>query len=214
MHMLDDPYFRAHTCAACALGAIGPEARLAVPALVRVVESRKGDTRNALWALGRIGADAQPAVPTILPLLDHPDQEVRFLAIDALGLIRPADEKVFGELARRVDPKDATLNHHLVGALAQIGPPAVPRLAELAANEHAEIRLLAIRALGEMGPAAKQAIPALVKARDDPRHAGARLAAASAPQSVGDWARLALDKIEQKGALPDPSRKAAETPAP
>jgi HEAT repeat protein len=220
IRLLDDPHFVARRYAASTLGCIGPEARPAVPALINVVENRRrDDARNAIWALGQMGPDARQAVPILVPLLGHEeretreDRETRLLAIDALGLIRPADENVIRDMAGRIDATDMEWNRHVIDALGRIGMAAVPCLVDLVTNTNAEISVLAIRSLGEMGSEASQAIPALVAALGDRRFGGPEMAAASAPRTVGDWARMALDKIERKKESPGQDLKATEKSA-
>jgi HEAT repeat protein len=54
----------------------------------------------------------------------------------------------------------------------RIARPLVPFVAELLTDPNLEIRLAACGALGEMGPDARAAIPALTKAADDPELKG------------------------------------------
>lgn len=73
------------------LGQIGPEAREAIPVLVKLLGSQarlgpgflsdglEGD--RAKWALSNIGSEA---VPALLPALKHADPFVRFQAVEAL----------------------------------------------------------------------------------------------------------------------------------
>jgi HEAT repeat protein len=53
-------------------------------------------------------------------------------------------------------------------ALARIGAPAVPHAAKLLAHKNLQVRALAAKALGEVGPPAKPAADALKKALTDP----------------------------------------------
>ncbi|MBA4389069.1 MAG: hypothetical protein C0404_13895 [Verrucomicrobia bacterium] len=212
---LSDSYFVARSSAADALGMIGPAAKDAVPHLIKVIEQQKGDpVRSALWALDRIGPAARQAVPVIITMLDHGNRGLRLAAIDALGSIRPTEEDVVHQLAARIVHKDMELNHHIARAMERIGRPAVHTFVKVVTGENAELRVLAIRSLGNIGPDAKQAIPALTGALDDHRAAGPISSAASAPRTVGDWARIALDKIEQKEGPPNQSLKATGEPAP
>jgi hypothetical protein len=153
-------------------------------------------------------------VPIIITMLDHDKKELRLAAIDAIGSIRPTEEDVARELAGRIVPKDMELNRHIVSAMGNIGTPAVGSLVKLVTGENAELRVLAIRSLGDIGPDAKQAIPALEEALHDHRAAGPTFAAGFSPRTVGDWARIALDKIEQKDRPPNQRLKATGEPAP
>ncbi len=212
---LNDPYFGARSYAAAALGMIGPDAKDAVPHLMERLQNDKGEPqRNALWALGEIGPDSLQAVPSIIKMLEQGERELRIMAIDTLGKIRPGEEDVIRKLAGRITQKDTEMNRHIVTALEHIGAPAVQDLMKLVTHEDAEIRVLAICSLGEVGPDAKGAIPLLAEAQNDHQAAGPMLASATAPRTVGDWARIALKKIEQKERPSNQRQKATGKPAP
>jgi HEAT repeat protein len=69
---------------------------------------------------------------------------------------------------------------NVADALATLGPAAVPKI--VAALEIEELRGAALAVLGRMGPAAKDAVPALVNElarQDDPRRAEVQLALAA-----------------------------------
>jgi HEAT repeat protein len=86
------------------------------------------------WALGLIGV---AAVPSLLSALDDPNVEVRFVAIEAIGLL-DADPNV-----------------------------TVPALAKVLRDSNPEVRLRTVQVLGEIGRKSKQAIPVLVSALAD-----------------------------------------------
>ena len=77
----------------CALSKIGPAARAAVPALVRVLgDANRSVREEAAEALGTIGADAASAVVALRTALTDQEWTVRTNAARALGQIgRPAE---------------------------------------------------------------------------------------------------------------------------
>jgi len=70
--------------------------------------------------------------------------------------------------------------------LTAIGEPAVPALIEALAATNVESRRRAARALADMGPDAREAVPALTKALDD--------------KALAPTAADALKKIDREAA--------------
>jgi HEAT repeat protein len=74
---------------------IPPDAKAAVPRLIRTLTDPKPDDRF-VQALGGIGPDAKAAIPLLIPILDPKNDELlRESAIAALGEIGP-DSRVAG----------------------------------------------------------------------------------------------------------------------
>ena len=74
-----------------ALGAIGPDAKAAVPALIQIFESRdKTVHRKCAQTLGKIGKDA---VKPLVTALNHENNLIRIGAAMSLGEIGPAAAK-------------------------------------------------------------------------------------------------------------------------
>jgi HEAT repeat protein len=165
----------------------GPAARDAVPVLLPLLAA-DDDAERALPAtlLGEIGPRARSAVPALRKLLKDRERGVRGAAAGALSrLDRTAVEaipvlvEVLGEEART----ELFPGTH-VEALARFGKPAVPALIELLKDRHAVYRLTsplglttgpeaeilagqAAFALGEIGPDAAEALPALLDVLQD-----------------------------------------------
>ena len=153
----------------------------AVPALIEYVRIPANQFRqSAINALGNIGLAASNAVPYIMPCLDEDDQHLQGTSIYALGRIGPP--------ARRAIPAIRALltdepNRFLAAnALWRINSAYVPLalsvFIEMLNQRSLRGDILAL-ALDEMGPPAKQALPALARLLDeqDPQ---VRLAAAKA----------------------------------
>lgn len=80
---------KARKAAAIALGDLGVDAKVAVPALRDALKDKEAPVRwSVAEALGRIGADAANAVPALAKALRDPD--IREIAADSLGAIGPA----------------------------------------------------------------------------------------------------------------------------
>ena len=83
--------------AASALGAIGPEAKQAIPVLIGVLNDQDAVVRqNAAWALGAIGPEAKQTIPALIEVLDdeYEYEKVRQSAALALGAIGPEAKQV------------------------------------------------------------------------------------------------------------------------
>ena len=187
---------RTATFAAWALGAIGPAAKDAAPALIRAMQKDWGAKHTkwtwcpagfAAWALGRIGYDAKAAVPALAKLLaagKHP--WATGPALWALSRMGPAAEPAIPVLLRHVAAP------HAAEALAGLGAPAVPGLRKALADLRPRNVIGALRALGAMDARAAAAAPDVRKhlGHKDPQ---VRVRAV--------WA-LARIEPEQENALP------------
>lgn len=130
---LEEP--EVHWQAALALGAMGPAAASAVPALLERLESEVAHRparmpATASLALARMGAVATPG---LVELLHHPEPSVRLGAVTALA-------------------------GHGPGARS-----AVPRLIELLEEPELEARIAVVNTLGAIGLEATAALPDLVR---------------------------------------------------
>ncbi len=152
-----DPHFI--TDIQLALGAIGPASAPATDMLVKNISSNDaGERESALYALRQIGPKAASAVPALLKRTEADDAFEAYAAAWALARIAPTDAKVSSVVVQK-----------LVQGL----------------SDHDEIvRMECAAALGDMGPAAKTAAPALEKASKADSNANVRSTAAEALSSV------------------------------
>ncbi|MHC4398954.1 MAG: HEAT repeat domain-containing protein [Planctomycetota bacterium] len=172
-----------------------PELRKAIPPLLVEGLRDEGMHREYWWRACRALAEIGPAHPDVIPGLIHfvrhaENEGFRETAADELG-----------DLGRRLRKNDENLTR-IVAALAD----------SIEREPVADVRREIIRALATIGPPAKEALPALRKAEDDPY------------QAVSDAAREAIGKIEAEpperrgrgSVLTDPFFVAppAEEPAP
>ncbi|MBI3462479.1 MAG: HEAT repeat domain-containing protein [Planctomycetes bacterium] len=151
--------------AANALVAIGPGARAAIPAFLDVIKS--GDRllfREAAKAFQRIDPDNTEIVPALVDSLN--DSNVRASALSALAILGPVAAHAIPAIRDAVTDPSMRVRVEAAMALANVAddlPTAVPVLMRaLAPDCERDVRYSAAEALGEMGPRAALAIPALI----------------------------------------------------
>jgi HEAT repeat protein len=215
---LKDPDAEVRRTAAGALGCIGPGARNAVPALGRALQDKNAGVRaSAAFALGQIGKAARPAVPNLVAALGDSDWVVRWGSLTALQALGRAAQDAVPALAKLVKDKRTYLWIPPIGdnfyrryrwtypwKLNQEPKIAAPALAALARDWPATVPERAMRILARLGPAAKGAVPALLRALRDER-GNVRRAARATLQKVdpGALLRARLSAGEQKSLWAD-----------
>ena len=143
-----------------ALGVIGAKPEQVVPALVKHLQSDSPLIRfHAAQALGDLGPAGAPAVPALVGALKDADLSVRRAAADSLGEIGPAAKASIPALVAALDDAAGSVTLNAIESLGQIGKASVPALLEKLKEQH--FQLLATTVLGEIGPDASEAVPAL-----------------------------------------------------
>ncbi len=156
--------------AARALGAIGPDAATAVPALVRLLQVTAAAGRvEAALALGEIGARADLAVPALVAVLI--ERELRLPALQALERFGPAASDAVPAILPHLDDRDRRVREQVARVLGHLAVDAhvvAPALARALDDVRFQVRVRAAWALGEFGAAAAAHRDVLAKiARDD-----------------------------------------------
>ena len=118
----------------------------------------------AASSASRVGAKAGEAVPGLLKMLHDPDPRLQNMAMEALGKIGPDARKAgLAELAKDRPPSSSPNSTN-----EREPDPAdgdrLPTLIQDLKDEDLNVRLKALRGLGKLGPAAKEAVPAMVAA--------------------------------------------------
>jgi HEAT repeat protein len=182
--------------AAEALGRIGLPARPAIPALVAAFKAPGEE--DAIYsstseALGRLGPAAKTAIPALLEKLKHPDSYVRVNAAKALWHI-DQDRAGIGVARAGLEDRRDRVRVYAAEVLwfMEQHPQAIPTLVEVLSEDGPGVgieRYMAARALGRIGPPAKAAVPALLRARADVnpsvRETATEALEAIAPGTVG-----------------------------
>jgi|GEM_PF-1847447 len=233
--MLDDPECRGDAVAV--LCSMGPAAKEALPGIRKAVleivaaEEPNHNIQNVpglrardpispapcscLGELHRLGADA---VPILLAMIDMPGNCGKEYAVVQLGALGPAGEKGVPALKKFLKHENPEMRYLACVALWQVSksPDVVPVLVDLlkvkpsSPDDSFNLPLKAIKALGEMGPAAKDALPALKVLAPRPELTSPALPPAGAYYSGPSPADVAaeraaadaIDKIEQKPKTP------------
>jgi HEAT repeat protein len=175
------------------LGEIADGSNNALPLLVVCLRDEDEQMRTlAASYIGEIGAESDAALQALVRLFGDPSAEVRATAITAIESLDERGQDFVPELVRALDDKDASVVQAAATALARFEPErlvdalkhetvdvrytALITLSELKykdavdemlgiarADDHAELRPIALQAIGQIGSGAHAAIPALIK---------------------------------------------------
>ncbi|QDU95917.1 HEAT repeat domain-containing protein [Lignipirellula cremea] len=179
---------------------LGPDAADAVPELIEALEAAGDDKEDndfrevAQFALGRIGAASAPAVEVLVDSLDSDDPEVQGSAIFALAKIGPGAQAALPALKEKLNSENRREKLLSAWAIMKIqtsdrkllAPLAMPFLVEALTSDHEFVRIEAAKALGELGPLAATAVPALEEAATDSSSDVREAAAAAVAQIKGE----------------------------
>ena len=188
----------ARAAAAWMIGRIGPAADAALPALLEAIETAPGQVaRTAIESAQRIEPEARRSLPSLLAALRREEPLVREAAVLALArvhLVRGSEadegaralharevyalgEAAWPALIEAVDDRDEQRSRYasllLLGATAHLalgGSEATPvweAYLELG-HDQASMRALTLLRIARAGPAARPALPLIVRATSDP----------------------------------------------
>jgi WD40 repeat protein len=191
--------------AARALGKLGPEARSAVPDLLRALTDDNADVRTeALTSLQLIGSPEAKDVPLLVPLL----RNVRFpdgqrYALEMLGKLGPAAEPAVSALVEGLSDANDRIRFKSAELLGAIGPAARARawspLVDLLLDDDPAARAVASAALVKLGPPNRSNLDKLRTLLDD-RREDARRYALTALAAMGDEASDAAPVLRKTAA--------------
>ncbi len=127
----------------------------AVPALLPYLDDADGQRRmDTADALGLLGEDAREAVPALLERLADENVFVRRAAMASLVAIERHDEPVVAAFTQGLGNEDWRIRASAARGLGNAGTKAVhafSKLAQLAFDEQADVRLRAVEALLKLG---------------------------------------------------------------
>ena len=206
---VQDGSARVRTGAALALGLLGAEAHGAERPLAETLRDEDAEVAAAAaTALGNLGPRAATAVPVLQEMLKHGDLALRRRAVNVLARIGPAAARRCRLCSGSSRTAMLSFAATLPGPWSRSGPslPLLYRrlLESLRCNEKegdCNVRAWACLSLAEAGPAAEEAVPALVAALQD-TEPNVRAAAGLALGRVGPAAVAqlvkALDNVDAR----------------
>ncbi|MGP0065868.1 MAG: HEAT repeat domain-containing protein, partial [Isosphaeraceae bacterium] len=144
-------------------------------AVFRDKASTEVQRRQAIWALSCFGAEAKAAVSDLIDIV----RKERFPAeaLDSLvQIVSGAEVKVpilIQQFLKRgcqhlTGMGTFVFNNDVEESLVRIGGPAVPALLEILNGPNGDMRVCAAAALARIGPAARAAVPSLIRAIEHP----------------------------------------------
>ena len=179
------------------LAGIGPKARPALDALVAALDDADPTIREeAAGAIASIGGDAASAVPKLQEVLKAATAAggsvgAAYTSAYALGKIGPAAKPALETLRSLATAEDEILATVAVWATLKISPEdtsllavAIPKLRKALRAPQDVVRLEAAVALGDLGPAATEAVPILELVSEEDSAKAVRAAAADALRKI------------------------------
>jgi HEAT repeat protein len=160
---LADPEPELRELAAAALSEFGGDALLALPELINALQDDSPVVRRrAVRAIGFIGpAAAEGALAALIAATEDLDDSVSLQAMATLGEFGAVAAPAIPALMSAVWTGDVRRRAVSGVTLTRIGGPAVPSLIQSLSHPAAEVRAKAAHLLGQIGPAAFEARPAL-----------------------------------------------------
>lgn len=157
-----DPLVR--IAAAKAIWRVDKNIKSALPTLVHALKGNSGMARmSAADAVAQIGADGKDAVTALRATLTYDHKYVRSSAARALGMIGLDSSDVIPALIELLDDESGYVRANAAEALWRISrhSRAIPALVKELTVADSMARYHAARAISEIGPPAKEAVPVL-----------------------------------------------------
>lgn len=154
--------------ACIALASVGPNAKAAVPELVKLTTHSEPEVRmQSVMAIGEIGPDAKTAVPALIKALDDQEHSVRYGA--ALALAKIGDASAVEGLEKQLASDDRFLKMISAWAIAKLQPDntasvdrAIELLSEGLKDSDPSLRAASARGLLELNLPREKAAPVLL----------------------------------------------------
>jgi HEAT repeat protein len=186
--------------AATAMGKLNPMPADALTKLVTMAKSDKGTKARvaALQALAQAGKAARPVKADVEAIAAGKLPEFALLAKVALAAMDENTNKAAADIRAGLGNKNLQVRSAAAESLLLIGPAQsdLPALTRLGKDASATTRCAVAKCLGRLGPAAKDAVPVLIKLLDA-QEGDVRIAAADALGEIGPAALPAVTKLKE-----------------
>jgi HEAT repeat protein len=161
---------------------------------------------QAIFALGRLKPADKESLAAVTEHLSDADAQVRRAAVRALRMIDAPRQQLAPLIGKLLSDAEPAIAARALSSLTDGGVEVVPAL--VSALDQPQARYWACLALGEMGPQAQAAVPALIKVLSDERPE-VRLQATIALGEIGPDAKPAVAALMKLLDDPIPSVRAA-----
>ena len=178
-----------------------------IPVLLELLQDEDPVVRFlAVRCISFLGAQAQPATPALIQALNDIDDGVRLQSALALGKIGPKAKEAITPLQNFADSPDKLMELHCLESLWKISGKTeivIPRLIKLLtikkSDDESGVREGAAKALGEIGPTARKAIPALIETLQQAKDSdyGVRIGCIEALGKMGNHAKHASTLLKR-----------------
>ncbi len=190
------PYVRLE--AAYALKRLGAASAPALPDLIQALTDTDPSPSIRLLAADALEQIGAPAVPSLIGAIRSGDDDLAMPAAQIMARIGRGATDQLETIEPLIHQEPETVRTSVFETLSKIGGPAVGGLIRALADEDPSIRVHAARALLDIGPGARAAIPALVERLKDPTDdTRAQVAYALAHVGVDDGAIAALVEMAE-----------------
>ncbi len=177
--------FQLAAYAAYAAGEMGDAAKPLTDDLIKHAFDKDPLVRRAIFrALAKIKPGKEKAIPLFMKAIENSDPELVMPTMRSLASLGKEVVPLMTEVLKK--EKGA---FWATVVLAEIGPDAADATGALAGvleNEDPEVRSQALMALGAIGPAAKSAVPQIIKTLESDKHESVKYAATFALAKIGD----------------------------
>jgi HEAT repeat protein len=188
--LLVDSDERVASAAVGALGALGDAAAQSIPNLASLLKHDDPELRtSAVLAMGKMTGHADAVIPRVTEALADQDPSVQAAAATVLGHFGNRAKGAAGALAGLLaSPQAGDAARQALRSITDVDPAVIPVLVKSLETDDARTRYRVVDYLNQLGPAAKEALPAL---RRIPKQDDARLR---------ELLEQTIQKIESKGS--------------
>jgi HEAT repeat protein len=188
--------------AAATLGDIGPDAKPAIPALLKNLKDKDKYVRCvSADALAGIGSKEERVLSALKDALNDSVSEVRIDAAEALNELDPDNPDALSALIKLLKDKDPETRRDAASVLEQIQSTkintVVPALLRAIKDPDENVRSKAAQSLGSICEKAMTVVPALVERLEKDKSSHVRIQAAQALQEYGPEAKLAIPALSR-----------------